>query len=615
MDCYDLDTEAEAVVLYENVKIDYMISANTPIMVRQFFTKRIKILKQNGVEYADGEILEYKSPTAERKLFSLDAASYNLENGKVVKSVLKNQYVFREKVSEYNTRIKFSLPNVKEGSIVEYRYVLSSDITTSIPTVYFQHDIPVVYSSAEIDIPEYYTFNANVRGYHPVSVKRSEYNSSVAGVQNSVSYAVREIHAEAKDVPAMKKESMVWNRNNYYSCMDFEIKSVSFPGVSYRSYSHSWRDVYEALDKSSFRDHIRMSNPLHKEMIGAIPADGDEYAKIRAILQMLHTKIKWNGECRLISDSPRAALNKSEGSSADINFILAAMLRDAGFNVVPVLLNPRFMSKIYYPTLKNINYFIIKVFLSNGEVCYVDGTNEYSDINVLPISLLVDNARVYMDTSSSMLDLTAITDNTTSANILAVMKEDGIIEIQSVRTNTNMCAMQQNSDISEYTDLDAYFEAKEKSMNREFEEHSLVRTNTKVQTELKYTVSPNRSDEYVYVNSTVISAINDNPFTSVERKLPIEFPYPYTETVRCTLKLPDGYTVEEYPKSQVLVACNGGLKSKYAISVRGNIVQIIWTMSVCRALFAPSEYTDISAFFGHLSDTGNSNIVIKRKQL
>lgn len=95
MERYDRDPDAEAVVLCEEVRTYYLIGNQFTRMTDYFI--RIKVLKAEGKEYADVE-LPY---VFQRENYaSLDAVAYNLVDGKVVKTPLKKQYLFREQVGE-----------------------------------------------------------------------------------------------------------------------------------------------------------------------------------------------------------------------------------------------------------------------------------------------------------------------------------------------------------------------------------------------------------------------------------------------------------------------------------------------------------------------------------
>src|ERR1700733_6131213 len=89
--------------------------------------KRMKILRKSGFEAATVLISLYSSGEDVEKLEGLKAITYNLENGQVVQTKLDEKSIFTEQATKNYVHKKFTFPAVKEGSIIEYSYVQSSD--------------------------------------------------------------------------------------------------------------------------------------------------------------------------------------------------------------------------------------------------------------------------------------------------------------------------------------------------------------------------------------------------------------------------------------------------------------------------------------------------------
>ena len=164
MKSYSKDTSAAAVILgdFGNISFTYdqFKGGFKVIYVRQ---TRIKILKKDGYSWADHSVELYKENNNEQSIGSVSGTTYNLEGGKIKKSKLTKDSQFREKLSEYWEAFKFTMPDVKEGSVIEYRYTVTSDYIFTLPVWYFQYSIPVVWSELKISIPEYYTYNRHRR--------------------------------------------------------------------------------------------------------------------------------------------------------------------------------------------------------------------------------------------------------------------------------------------------------------------------------------------------------------------------------------------------------------------------------------------------------------------
>ena len=126
---YDKDTTASAIVLcdYGESRIEYQQGKGFSVKFER--VRRVKIFSKEGYVWGNFSIPIYKSGTNEEDLTTLKAITYNLENGKIVESKLKNEAIFTEEADKNTKIVKFALPNVKEGSVIEILYKVSSPFT------------------------------------------------------------------------------------------------------------------------------------------------------------------------------------------------------------------------------------------------------------------------------------------------------------------------------------------------------------------------------------------------------------------------------------------------------------------------------------------------------
>ena len=116
MTTYDKDSSAAAVVLLNLRDVGFRLDGGdiTEVTTNRF---RIKILKDAGKDYANVDHVLYNSQGAKghEKIFGIKAVAVNLENGKVVKTKMKSDMIFTEKIDEYHDRVKFTIPQAKGG--------------------------------------------------------------------------------------------------------------------------------------------------------------------------------------------------------------------------------------------------------------------------------------------------------------------------------------------------------------------------------------------------------------------------------------------------------------------------------------------------------------------
>ena len=125
---YSVDTSAHAVVIADIGSTEIVGNTKGSFSLEFKRFRRVHILNKNGYDIADVQIGLYTDGGGEEELKSLKAVTYNLEDGKVMETKLETKSaVFKDKISKKVVVKKFTFPNIKEGSIIEYEYKITSD--------------------------------------------------------------------------------------------------------------------------------------------------------------------------------------------------------------------------------------------------------------------------------------------------------------------------------------------------------------------------------------------------------------------------------------------------------------------------------------------------------
>jgi hypothetical protein len=164
MKVYDKDSSASAVILSDYGEAYVMLTTVNASLVFERHV-RIKILTKEGLDWATAAIQLYHSGSNEERVTKLKATTYNLENGKVVETDMSKDGIFKEKFNRNINLQKFTLPNVKEGSVIEYSYTVSSEFLANFPDWKFQYDIPVRASEYWALFPDFFIFEKYMQGY------------------------------------------------------------------------------------------------------------------------------------------------------------------------------------------------------------------------------------------------------------------------------------------------------------------------------------------------------------------------------------------------------------------------------------------------------------------
>lgn len=117
----------------------------------------------------------------------------------------------------------------------------------------------------------------------------------------------------------------------------------------------------------------------------------------------------------------------------------------------------------------------------------------------------------------------------------------------------------------------------------------------------------------IYLNPMFSEALKVNPFKSAVRKYPVEMPYVPDINYTLSMQLPEGYTIEDMPKSTIVKYNDGEGIFQYIIGKQDNLLQLRCRVKLARALYAPEEYEHLRAFFDMIVKKQAEQIVIKKK--
>lgn len=608
------DTAAVAAIIFKSGKTRFDYDPDgSPLIVTEVDVK-IKIYKKGGYDWATHEVPYYVSGGSSRETVNFfDAAVYNLENGAIVKTKLKSDGEFTEEVTENWRKKKIALPNVKEGSIVEYNYVIKSPFIVAFPTWDFQYAIPVNQIDYSVHMPEYYSYNSLMRGsLIPTISKDVVVNAKYKFSEARVSYSM-------KDVPALRDERFVNNIRNYTSLIEHELSSVRQNDGTIKKYAQTWDDVVKSIyDNDDFGRELRSTSYFEDELNAVISNAKDDDEKIALIFSFVKNRMNWNERFSYsCKNGVKRAYKEKVGDVAEINLMLTAMLRHAGFSANPIILSTRKNGIAFYPSRTAFNYVICGVEVKN-KIILLDATSKNAMPDILPTRALNWFGRVIRkDGTSAEVSLTPKISSKQSINILADMDVDGKLsgKAREQYTEYNAFVFRENS---LKMAKDSYLENLEKRYGGiEIEEYST--TNDK---ELGNPIIENYSfvqanatekiGDKIYFSPLLHHAETENPFTQLERKYPVDFSFPYQDNYMFNITIPEGYIIETLPAPVNLAMENNLGSFKYNISSTGNRIQVKAVLDINQAVVTPESYETLKDFYKAMIEKQNEKVVLRK---
>jgi Domain of Unknown Function with PDB structure (DUF3857) len=606
---YDQDTSAVAVIL-----ADYGEARFSPFQGKILFERhtRIKILKSEGTSWADVGVDLYHDGGATESISGLKAVTYNLENGKIVETKMDGDAVFLEKFNKNINTKKFSLPNVKVGSVIEYSYKHNSDFIFNFPNWQFQYKIPSRYTEFRASIPDFFIMERLMQGY---LAPQYDIKDMPMG-----SYEDKRHRWVIQNVPAFTPEPYMTSENDYVSKINFALAYINFPGEPSREIMGSWQKLVGVLMGSeSFGKAITGNNFLKKKVEELTATVAEPEKKIQIIFDYVKSALKWNNVSDISADNLKDVFEKGMGSSGDINIALASMLDKAGFEVDPIVLSTRDHGfiRVQAPMQSQLNYVVCSVKL-NGKRILMDATEKFLPLNVLPERCLNGQGILILKEAQRFewMNLEAMTKSKTVTNCDLALTTTGELKGKITFTRDGYDAHRSRKRYAEGEE-----DYVKKLMNgKSWEiEKSQFQTMTEVNVPVKetheLTINDNAtvSGDVIYLNPLMGFSVLDNPFKIESRLYPVDFGSPFERVVLSKITIPEGYVIDEIPQNKIIALPNGHGKFVYSITVLGNIVNCTSSLSVNKALFIQAEYPLLREFYTQFIAKQSEQVVLKKK--
>ena len=618
---YALDKEADAVVLYHKTDVSYQFTNNDFRVIYRVNT-RLKVLKPEGKRVADGQIayLENETNRTRREIVTgLKATAYNMEDGKLVKTKMERSMTSEERLDKNQMVLKFSVPQVKVGTVIEIEYRIDSDYYGNIRDWYAQRDIPVLYTCYELSIPEWFTFNIEETGMNHMEKKESSEPMTLlfsGGTENILTNIKTFV---GRNLPALKDDDFVWHAADYGDKVTAELAGIFIPGSVYKSYTSTWDDIdNQLLSDEDFGGRLKRNSPLKDEIIAAgIPDISDKKERIAAVWKLLKSKVRWNGDYAFWGKSASKILKEGTGTNSDINFLLINMLQDAGIESTPVVMRTRDSGilPLSHSSLKYLNTFVVGIPMTDSGMAYLDGSAEDGYLNVLPAKLLVTRARVVQKPGADLwVNLQANARGRETAIVQAQLSADGQLKGQKSTMLVEEAAAAKRRLWRLAKDSTELIQKMQERDGIEIQSYRLEGRHDfspTVKEEMTFTKQCDVAGDMIYLNPLVFIPQHESPFTTAERILPIEFPYNQSETQNVIITLPEGYVVEEAPKPIIIKF--DGATARIICNVNGNQLSVQYQMNISQTFYASTQYQDLKAFFDSVVES-NKHIITVKKQ-
>jgi hypothetical protein len=595
---------------------------------------RIRILHKKAFKLATVEIGLRSQENDAEVADNITAAIYNMENGAVVETQLDKKDIFEDKLSKHYTEKKFTLPAVREGSIIEYTYTITSDFNFNLPAWEFQSiDYPCLSSEYNVEIPQTLFYVVVKQGIHPFTIdKGSEGHASyrvarkeennLAGRSNDLFVTANTVKHRwmMKDVPPLRIENYISTPHNYLDRIELQL-SKTYNGEDTHDVMNTWRSATEdLLKREDFGRPLYEDTEWLDELLNKITSGvNDPLQQAKAIYYYLQEHLTCtNHYDKYIRTTLRDVLKKNSGTVGDLNLLLVAMLRQKGFVADPVLLSTREygfnLSK--YPILDRLNYVIARLSL-NGVVYYLDIAHPQLGFGQLAGNCYNGHARIISNKDSGSVYFEA--DSLREKRTTMIFISNGEKGLEG--SYQSIMDPQASYDIRERVSAigeKEYFSRIQTAYGEDADIHrthldSLDKKEEPVTVRYEFDLKQASGSPMIYFNPFFGDGLRENPFRAADRKYPVEMNHATDDLYLLNLDIPAGYAVEELPKS-AKVAFNGDQGSfEYLVAKQDNTIQLRCRLKLNRASFPPDDYASLRDFYAFIVKKESEQIVLKKQ--
>ena len=644
------DSAAAAVVLCDYGTTHFQLKGSSFQFVTDRIT-RIKILKKSGYNVATVEIPLYHRGINEEKIGSLRGTTYNLVNGQVVKTKLDGSNTFMEdRTANVHIR-KFTMPDVREGAVIEYAYSITSDFLFNFQDWTFQGEIPVRWSEYRAAIPEYFDYKMLMQGYHALAVNTHEENTGqytlhtegsfngngaslnnpnggsghTAATNDVITSRVTSYRWAMKDLPAFREEPHMTTADDYLDRIDFELAGERMPGQAYHNVAGTWERMNkELLSSDNFGHQLDGGNFLKDQTVALTTKYPEVVARVAAVRQVVMAAVRYDGHDRYSTDgSLRKAVEAHPGTSADVNLLLIAALRDAGIPAQPLLLSTRSHGRVNQslPLLERFNYVVALVQLADGKDLLVDATEPLLPCGVLPARCLNQTGRLIMKKveDGRWVDLAPAQRYVHYQQIALTLDAQGGLSGKVHEEHGGYAAVEERKELTRLGEKKYLTELTRPHSGWTVPKFAVAeRENVALPLSLNYEFTQ-PADDNTTAGTLYLSPLREfntdqNPFRHDGRLFPVDFGAAQEETTMVTLTLPTGYELAEMPKPTVVDLPDNGGRFLYSVAnATPGVVQLTSRLSLRKSMYSADEYVHLREFYRLMLEKQGEKLIIKKK--
>ncbi|RKR81108.1 uncharacterized protein DUF3857 [Mucilaginibacter gracilis] len=614
----EFEKDANAMVLFD--KGDVYFDQDFNIVMERH--KRIKIFNDKGKDEGNIRIEFYGGNRAEN-ITDVQVETINENNGKPEITKLERKLIYTENVDQFRQAIVFAFPNVKAGSIIEYKYRFQDVASYSLPDWFFQGNIPCRYSEISTETPDLFVYKTQTHILQPFVKNISGSDSKTIGMgAQAFTYNTDKRTRGLANIPSLTDEPYMRSRADNLQRIYYQLTSIRPVGGFVRSFIDTWEKAGNSLiENDNFGGQLKRKLKDEELIISKAKAFKTDDEKIAFVFKQVKDRMKWNdADYRYTVDGTVKAWEKQTGNATEINLALCHLLKQTGVKVYPMVVSTRQNGQVSgaYPSLFQFNRAVVYIPVDSTKHYVLDASGKYNVYNETPYELL-NSFGLYIDKEEKKYDLLFIDHDIAAREVVQIVasvlpdgKLDGTAEINSY-------SYHKLSNVEKYKkDGEEKYKKFLKNGDNNLEIASLKLENMDIDTlplcqKIGFKLALPASDEnYIYINPNLFSPLKTNPFLSENRATDIDFGCRNNYVITGSYKIPAGFKADALPKNVSMTMPDKSITFRRFIGEEDGMIKVSYIVNYKKTVYYNVEYPEFREFYKKMNDMLNEQIVLKK---
>ncbi len=609
MTVYSEDTTASAIRIFDEGIIDLDVDGDIGMYLKRHY--QIKILDEKGKDFADVAIFYLHND-----IMTYLKAQVIQPNGEIIE--VDSDNFFEEEVSNKYKVKKFTFPDVQVGSVLEVKYERFSGDIHELDPWYFHQSIPVLESEIIIHLSPFFNYQVLIANDPNKLVQHTtgKYYNRLRDTWKE------EFRYKAVNLPAIKIEPYISCLDNYRANVNFQIKSIKYPGY-YREIITGVISLCNLLLENSYEDFEEPDSETKDIVNKLVTPDMSNKLKAKLIFEYVRDSLTHDiGTSIYVRRDQEDIFEQKKASDTERNMLLKVMLQAIGLEATPLLISTR-QNGLANPKIPFLSQYNKTILLINidGEFFLFDARDPWVTYGQLPSSSLVDNALLVEKDNPSYISIPK--DGLRSLEIIEShlnVSPEGVLSGNSQVLAVGYASSNYNKELHSHEMVSDVINERLADGIDGFSVINSDSSLTPAATDSFYTKFDfsieNFAEEIegeIYLKPTVYLGESRNVFASEKRAFPIEFGYLRKKIETNYFSFPEGYSISELPKDVVIE--NDYLRfQRIIVKTQDNPLQIGFSRQYeIKQLKVPVEdYSKMRSNYAKIVDIDQDVIILKR---